>query len=99
MKLLAHNNRQTHLTRLYLRLTFLAPSRSSGSHSVCLSVRLSGTKLSKALNLHLSLIGLSLVSLRSDSGQTLVSLRSVSCLSVTNSSDRRSLKYFVLLIK
>ena len=33
--------------------------------SVCLSVRLSGTKFSKALNLHLSLIALSQVSLRS----------------------------------
>ena len=45
---------------------------------VCLSVCLSGTKCSKALNLHLSLIGLSQVSLRSVSGQSLVSLRSAS---------------------
>ena len=42
--------------------------------SVCLSVRpsvcLSGTSLSKALNLHLSLIGQSQVSLRSVLGQS-----------------------------
>ena len=44
--------------------------RSSGSQSV----RLSGTNLSKALNLHLSLIGLSQVSLSSVSGQSQVSL-------------------------
>ena len=43
-----------------------------------MSVRLSGTKCSKALNLHLSLIGQSRVSLRSVSGQSQVSLRSVS---------------------
>ena len=69
--------------------------RSSGSHSVrvsvCLSVCLSGTKCSKALNLHLSLIGQSQLSLSQ------VSLRLVSGLSVPTSSDRLSLKYFVLL--
>ena len=43
-----------------------------------MSVRLSGTKCSKALNLHFSLIGLSQVSLRSISGQSQGSLRSVS---------------------
>ena len=48
--------------------------------SVCLSVHLSGTSLSKALYLHLSLIGQSQVSLRSVSGQSQVSLRSVSDL-------------------
>ena len=42
--------------------------------SLCPSVRPSGTKLSKALNLHLSLIGMSQVSLRSVSGQSQVSL-------------------------
>ena len=45
---------------------------------MCLSVCLSGTNLSKALYLHLSLIGLSQVSLRSVSGQSQVSLESVS---------------------
>ena len=49
--------------------------------SVCLSVRpsvrLSGTSLSKALNLHLSLIVMSQICLRSVSGQSQVSLRSV----------------------
>ena len=65
---------------------FLAPSGAQGvTLSVCLSVRLSGTKWSKALNLHLSLIT-----------QSQVSLRSVSGLSVPTLSDRRSLKYFVL---
>ena len=54
--------------------TFLAPSRSPRSHSVSLS----GTKCSKALNLHLSLIVLSQICLRSISGQSQVSLRSVS---------------------
>ena len=61
------------------------------SHSVCPSVCLSGTKCSKALNLHLSLIGQSQLSLSQ------VSLRLVSGLSVPTSSDRLSLKYFVLL--
>ena len=40
---------------------------------VCLSVHPSGTSLSKALNLHLSLIGLSKVSLKTVSGQSQVS--------------------------
>ena len=62
---------------------FLAPS---GAQGVTLSVCPSGTSLSKALILHLSHIG-----------QSQVSLRSVSDLSVPTSSDRRSLKYFVLL--
>ena len=48
-----------------------------GAQGVSLSVCLSGTSLSKALNLHLSLIGQSQVSLRSVSGQSLVSLRSL----------------------
>ena len=79
---------------------FLAPS---GALVVTLSVCLSGTSLSRALNLHLSLIDLSQVSLsfpvslRSVSGYSQVILRSVSGLSVITSSDRRSLKYFVLL--
>ena len=38
--------------------------------SLCLSVRLSGTKCSKALNLHLSLIGQFQVSLRSVPGKS-----------------------------
>ena len=50
--------------------------RSSGSQSVCLSVCPSGTSLSKALNLHLSLIVLSQICLRSVSGHSRVSLRS-----------------------
>ena len=64
--------------------------------------------MSKAVNLHLSLIGQSQVSLRSVSDQSQVSLRSVSVsgqfqvavlgLSVSTSSDRWCLKYFVLLI-
>ena len=45
--------------------------------SVCLCVCLSGTNLSKALNLHLSLIGLSQICPRSVSGQCQVSVRSV----------------------
>ena len=78
-------------------ISFLAPwSRSPMSHSVCLSVCPSGTSLSRALNLHLSLIGQSKVSLRSVSGQSQDSLRSVLVLSELTSS-RRSLKYFVLL--
>ena len=76
------------------------------SQSVCLS----STSLSKALNLHLFLTGLSQICLRSVSGHSLgslagqsqVSLRSVLgpswvSLSVPTSSDRQSLKYFVLL--
>ena len=64
-------------SKIQLRLPFLAPSRSPRSHSVCVSVCPSGTSLSKALNLHLSLIGQSQVSLRSASDQSKVSLRSV----------------------
>ena len=67
---------------MYLLKSFLAPS---GAQGVTLSVCLSGTSLSKALNLHLSFMGLlrsvldqSQVSLRSVSGQSQVSLRSVS---------------------
>ena len=44
---------------------------------VALSVCLSGTSLSKALNLHLSFIGPSQICHRSVSGQSRVSLRSV----------------------
>ena len=51
---------------------------STGAKEVSLCVRLSDTNWSKALNLHLFLIGLSQVSLRSVSGQSKVSLRSVS---------------------
>ena len=64
---------------------------------MCLSVCPFGTKLSKALNLHLSLIDQSQVSLRSVSGQSQVSLKSPFGLSELTSSVRRSLKYFVLL--
>ena len=46
--------------------------------SVCPSVCLSGTSLSKTLNLHLSLIVLSQICLRSVSGQSQVRLRSLS---------------------
>ena len=62
--------------------SFLAPS---GAQGVSLSVCLSGTSLSKALNLHLSLIG-----------QSQVRLRSLLGLSELPTSVRRSLKYFVL---
>ena len=55
-----------------------------------MSVRLSGTSLSKALNLHLSLIGQSQVSSQ-------VIPRSLSGLSLLSSSEGQSLKYFVLL--
>ena len=58
-------------------------------------------KCSRAHNIHLSLSGQSQDSLRSVSGHTrsvLGSLRSLSGLSVLTSSDRRSLKYFVLLL-
>ena len=56
-------------------IRFLGSVRSSGSQSVCLS----GTSLSKALNLYLSLTGLSQIQigLRSVSGQSQVSVRSV----------------------
>ena len=74
----------------------MAPSRSPRSHSVRLSVRLSGTKCSKALNLHLSLIGLSQVSLGLVSGQSQVSLRSVSGVrSVSGQSQVSLFAYFV----
>ena len=56
--------------------------------------------MSKALNLHLSLIGQSQVqsqvSPRSVPGQSQVSLRSLLVLSELTLSVRRSLKYFVL---
>ena len=83
----------------------------SGAQGVTLSVRLSGTSLSKALKLHLfsqrsvsdlskvslgSSSGHPQVSLRSVSGQSQVSLRSFSGLSMSTLSDRWSLKYFVL---
>ena len=63
------------------KLTFFFWLRQDLKESLCPCVCLSGTSLSKALNLHLSLIGLSQVSLRSVSGQSQVSLRSVSCQS------------------
>ena len=76
---------------LYCAYTlFLAPSRSPRSHSVCLF----GTKCSKALNLHLSLIGQSQVSSQVSSQ---VVPRSLSGLSLLSSSEGQSLKYLVLL--
>ena len=48
-----------------------------GAQGVTMSVRLWGTKCSKALNLYLSLIGLSQVGLRSVRGRSEVSLSSV----------------------
>ena len=51
------------------------------------NVRSFGENLSRTLNLHLSL-----------SGQSSISLRSVSGLSELTSSVRQSLKYFVLLL-
>ena len=65
--------------------------------SQCPSVRSLGSNLSRALNLHHSGSGLFQVSLRSLSGLSQVSLRSFSQLSDLSQSDRRSLKYFVLL--
>ena len=56
---------------------------------------LSGTKCSKALNLHLSLIGQSQVSLGSVSGQSQVSLRLVSGQSQAHVSHRSLCAYFV----
>ena len=65
--------------RRSLKILGLVGSVKEPKESLCLSfcpsVRLSGTKCSKALNLHLSLIGLSQVSLGSVSGQSEVSLR------------------------
>merc|ERR1711860_302628 len=61
---------------------FIFGSVKEPKESLCLSVRLSvclfGTKCSTALNLHLSLIGQSQVSLGSVSGQSQVCLWSVS---------------------
>ena len=65
-----------------------------GAQGVTLSVCLSGTSLSKALNLHLSLIGQSQVSSQVSSQ---VVPRSLSGLSLLSSSEGQSLKYFVLL--
>ena len=78
-----------YLYRLFQNNIFLAPSRSPRSHFVCQSVCPSGTKLSRAYNLHLravwvglrSFSGHSQVILRSVSGQSQVSLRSVPGLS------------------
>ena len=62
---------------IFLNCSFWLPQ---GAQGVTLSVRLFGTKLSKALNIHLRAVWVSLgqsqVSLRSVSGQTQVSLRS-----------------------
>ena len=81
------------------KVLFLAPSRSPRSLSVFLSVCPSGTNLSKALHLYLSLMDQSQFSLRAVSGQSQVSLRSILDLSDLTSSVRRSLKYFVLACK
>ena len=72
---------------------FLAPS---GAQEMLIFVRSSGTSLSRALNLHLSLSGQSQVSLRSFPGHCQVSLRFPLGLSELTSSVSRSLKYFVL---
>ena len=82
----------------------------SGAQEMQMFVFLLDDKCSRAHNIHLSLSGRSQDSLRSGSGHTrsvsgqsqtlrsiLGSLRSLSSLSVLTSSDRRSLKYFVLL--
>ena len=65
---------------------------------VCSFVRLFYENLSRALNLYLSLIGLSQASLRSVSGQSQVSPRSVSGLSVPTSSVRTEPKILRLVI-
>ena len=62
----------------YLLFGSVKEPKESLCLSVCLSVCLSGTSLSKALNLHLSLIGQSQICLRSVSGQSQVSLSSLS---------------------
>ena len=69
--------------------------------SVCLSVRPAQTCLKVSiliLEQSRSVYGQSKVSLKSVTGQLQVSCRSVSVLSVPTSSDRRSLKYFVLFV-
>ena len=77
--------------------------RSSRNANVRLSVCLSGEKCSRAHNLHLrsvsdqSQVSLSLRSVWGPSQVSLRFLRSVSGVSVLTSSDRRSLKYSVLL--
>jgi len=76
------------------RVLCLAFWLSQGAQGVTLSVCLSGTSLSKALNLHLSLIGQSQVSSQVSSQ---VVPRSLSGLSLLSSSEGQSLKYFVLL--
>ena len=73
--------------------------RSSGSQSVCPSVCPSGTSLSKALNLHLSLIVLSQICLSLVSGQSQVSLRSLGAYFVRQTGPKilrlvSSRKYF-----
>ena len=76
---------------------FLAPSGAQGvSLSVCLSVCLSGTSLSKALNLHLSLIVLSQICLRSVSGQSQVSLRSLCAYFVRQTKPKKLCLVFLL---
>ena len=76
------------------RVLCLAFWLSQGAQGVTLSVCLSGTSLSKALNLHLSLIGQSQVSSQVSSQ---VVPRSLSGLSLLSSSEGQSLKYLVLL--
>ena len=73
------------VSRKVRRIYFIFGSVKEPNESLCVSVRLSvcpsGTSLSRALNLHLSLIGQSQVSLRSVLGQSQVSLRFLTGLS------------------
>ena len=76
---------------LHLEDSLLAPSRSSRSHNV--------RSFLVCLELLFFIFWHQILQddFRSVSGQSQVSLRAVSGLSVLTSSDRRSLKYFVLL--
>ena len=78
-------------------LYYIFGSVKEPKESLCVSVCPFGTKCSKSLNLHISFIGQLQVSYRSVSDQSQVSFRSVSGLSVLTLSDRRSLKYYILL--
>ena len=73
--------------------------------SVCPSVRPSGTSLSKALNLHLSLIVMSQICLRLVSGQSQVSRRSL-CAYFVRQTEPKILRlvlvnfpYFFLIVE
>ena len=87
------SSRDQSLVRMGTSRVTLQIFAQGGAHGVTLSVCSSGSNLSKALNLHLSLMGQSQVSLGSVSGQSKVSLRSVSGRSVSGQSQVS--QYFV----